>query len=386
MLLNTRGRPEMLMEVFDSLRLTTRQKDKISLWLCVDEDDRLTRSAIEAGRFADPGFPVHWNIGPSPQDWNQAFMDLWAKTGRSAEIYMLANDDVRFETNGWDDIVRDHFKPFPDGVVLACPYDPVAPEIATFPILGWGWFQTLGRVFSGYFYYWFEDKWVDEIGRMIGRYINIPILLSPIRGKGKTQRMRCLPFWTRFFQLSLPVRQAAATRLINAMHPNDEKARAAALAKMEEVAASFEKDAARFSDVYHVFQEERHTAMSPEERDRFTPPYFRQEVHVVTRLLAFAQAHLDKKEFAEALKYIEATQMADVRVRQAQEMKALCLRALGRNREAEDVEREAIMAWPRMNFLRRLFRFLGKVANEAKGLLVGLTSGGKRDPNRKLGG
>ena len=30
-LLNTRSRPEKLAEVFDSLRLTTRQKDKISL-------------------------------------------------------------------------------------------------------------------------------------------------------------------------------------------------------------------------------------------------------------------------------------------------------------------------------------------------------------------
>jgi hypothetical protein len=38
-----------------------------------------------------------------------------------------------------------------------------------------------------------------------------------------------------------------------------------------------------------------------------------------------------------------------------------------------------------MSAMRRLFRFLGMVANEAKGLLVGLTSKGKRDPNKKLG-
>ena len=38
-----------------------------------------------------------------------------------------------------------------------------------------------------------------------------------------------------------------------------------------------------------------------------------------------------------------------------------------------------------MSVLRRFFRFLGMVANEAKGLLVGLTSKGKRDPNKKLG-
>jgi hypothetical protein len=262
----------------------------------------------------------------------------------------------------------------------------VAPEIATFPILGGGWLNTMGRIYAGYFHYWFDDMWVDQIGRMIGRYINIPILLSPIKGKGKTQRMRCLPFWTRFFQLTLRERKEAATKLIGAIYPNDEKARANALAKMEELAAGFEKNAPEFSDFYHVFQEERHTAMSPEERDRFTPLYFKQETHAVSRLLSFAQEHLDKKEYAEALKYIEATQMADVRVRQAQEMKIQCLRALGRGAEADETAREAMLAWPRMDVARRTFRFLGKVANEGKTLVVGLISGGKRDPNRKLSG
>ena len=85
----------------------------------------------------------------------------------------------------------------------------------------------------GYFHYWYDDKWVDQIGRMVDRYINIPFLLSPIRGKGRTQRMRCLPFWTRFFQLTLIERKETATKLIHAMYPKDEKARAAALAKME---------------------------------------------------------------------------------------------------------------------------------------------------------
>jgi hypothetical protein len=384
-LLSTRGRPEKLLEVFSSLKTSTAGKDKIALWLYVDDDDQVTRKAIDGRQFPELGFPVHWHIGPRTPDWGHTYHVLWTATGRSAEVYMIANDDVRFETMGWDNVLRAQFAQHPDGIVLACPYDPVAPEIATFPIIGGGWLNTMGRIYAGYFHYWFDDMWVDQIGRMIGRYINIPILLSPIKGKGKTQRMRCLPFWTRFFQLTLPERKEIAVKLINAMHPNDEKARADALAKMEATAAGFEKKASEFSDLYHVFQEERHTAMSPEERDRFTPLYFKQEAHAVSQLLLHAQEHLDKKEYAGALKYIEATQMADVRVRQAHEMKVKCLRALGRNAEADKVAREAMLAWPRMNFVRRASRFLGKVANEGKTLLVGLASGGKRDPNRKLG-
>jgi hypothetical protein len=154
---------------------------------------------------------------------------------------------------------------------------------------------------------------------------------------------------------------------------------------MEEVAAGFKKEEESFSDVYSTFQEERHTAMSPEERDRFSPLYFKQEAHAVGRLLGIAQELFDKKQYAEALNYLEATQLADIRARQAQELMVQCLRALGRNSEAERIGKDAILAWPRMSALRRFFRFLGMVANEAKGLLVGLTSKGKRDPNKKLG-
>ena len=384
-LLSTRGRPDMLLEVFESLRATTVRKDKVALWLYVDDDDRVTRAAIDGGKFPELGFPVHWHIGPRTPDWGQTYQVLWTALGRTAEVYMIANDDARFETKGWDEVLAAEVAKYPDGILLACPYDPVAPAIATFPILGWGWLNTMGRVYAGYFHYWYDDKWVDQIGRMVGRYINIPILLSPIRGKGRTQRMRCLPFWTRFFHLTLPERQETATKLINAMYPKDEKARAAALARMQEVADSFKKEEESFSDVYSTFQEERHTAMSPEERDRFSPLYFKQEAHAVSRLLGIAQQHFDKKEYADALKYLEATQLADIRAWPAQEMMVQCLRALGRQGEADRVAKDAIVAWPRMSAMRRFFRFLGMVANEAKTLLVGLTSKGKRDPNKKLG-
>ena len=36
-MLSTRGRPDMLVEVFESLRGTTVGKDKVALWLYMDE-------------------------------------------------------------------------------------------------------------------------------------------------------------------------------------------------------------------------------------------------------------------------------------------------------------------------------------------------------------
>jgi hypothetical protein len=60
-------------------------------------------------------------------------------------------------------------------------------------------------------------------------------------------------------------------------------------------------------------------------------------------------------------------------VRWAQKLKADCLRSLGRTAEADRAEKETLTAWPEMASARRLFRFLGMVANEGKRLVVGMT-------------
>ncbi len=150
-LLSTRGRPDMLLEVFDSLRATTTGKDKVALWLYVDDDDHVTREAIDSGKFPDLGFPVHWHIGPRTPDWGQTYQVLWTALGRTAEVYMIANDDVRFETKGWDDVLRAEVAKYPDGILLACPYDPVAPAIATFPIHRLGLAEHDGARLCGVF-------------------------------------------------------------------------------------------------------------------------------------------------------------------------------------------------------------------------------------------
>ena len=61
-------------------------------------------------------------------------------------------------------------------------------------------------------------------------------------------------------------------------------------------------------------------------------------------------------------------------VRQAQDMKVECLRALGKNSEADKIAKEVLVAWPEMNFFRRLFRFLGMVASDGKAMIVGFLS------------
>jgi tetratricopeptide (TPR) repeat protein len=376
-LIATRARPEMLSEVFESLKANTQRKDQTALWLYVDEDDQVTRQAIEGKKFPDPGFPVHWHIGPQTASLGETHEALWQASSRASAIYMVSVDDARFDTPGWDEILRKAFAAYPDGVLLAFPHDPMTADTATYPIFGWRWLATLQRFFPGYFPFWYDDRWVGQVGRLAGRLLKLPILLYPIRGKGRTRRMRNLPFWTRFFQLTLAERKDSARKLIAAIHLEDQAAQAPALAAMEEVAAALLKEEGAFSDIYSVFQEERHTDLTPEEREVFDPKYFQQEALAVSRLIAIAREHIARKRFAEAMEFLDATQFSDLRVRQAQAAKAQCLRALGRTAEAERVASEQLAAWPDLAGTRRLFRLVGAVANDAKRLLVGLTERGK---------
>jgi hypothetical protein len=183
----TRGRPEMLAQSIASLKATTAQKDKTHLWIYVDEDDQKSRQAIEAKTIPDPGLPVHWHIAERTAGLGQIHQALWNASGQASEVYMFASDKSHFDTPGWDDVIRAKSAEHPDGVMLAFAHDPNTADQGTYPILGWNWVRTLGYFFPGYFPFWFDDLWVDQIGRMVGRFAKLPIVIAPVGGeRGRT--------------------------------------------------------------------------------------------------------------------------------------------------------------------------------------------------------
>jgi len=377
LIMSTRGRPKMLAEVFAALKNHTVQKEKVSLWLYVDEDDSATRQAIDDGQLSDAGVQLHWHIGGQRPGYGEMQTILWQVAGHTAEIYMVLADDVCFNTPGWDNILRKVAAEFPDGIFLASPHDPMTADTCTYPVFGWRWLETLQQIFCGRFPFWYDDRWVHQIGEMAGRYVWLPITMLSIGGKGRTRRMRDVPFWARFFQLSLDERKNSAKQLIDAMNLEPEK-KDAALKNLEQRAAELEKQQDQFSDLYAVFQEERFTLHTPEERRAFNPAYFKKEADAVAQLLQYAQQRIAGKKYGEALKFLDGTLMSNLRVRQAQDMKVECLHALGRNAEADKLAKETLVAWPEMNFWRRLFRLSGMLATETKIMIVGFLQGGKK--------
>ena len=374
-LIVTRARPKMLAEVFTSLAASTTRKDCAAIWLYVDDDDTVTREAIAKNEFPDPGFPVHWHIGHRTGNVAEAYELLLREPACVSDYYISCVDDARFDTPGWDEIIRNKFSQFPDGLLLGFAHDPMTTDSATYLIYSRRWVDALGGVYPLYFPHWFPDTWAYHVACMAGRHAKLPIVMYPIRGKGRTKLMRNLPFWTRFFQLTLPEREEAARKLIATINPAD---KATALATLRQVADELRKEGDRFSDVYCAFQEERHAELDIAERAQFNAKYFKHEAAAVARLIETARELIAQKKFAEAMDCLDATQLSDLRVKQAQVLKSECLRALGNSAEADQVLKESLAAWPQMTMLRKCFRFLGMVANDGKRMLVGMTEKGSR--------
>jgi hypothetical protein len=366
LLLPTRGRPEMLGQVFDSLEHATARKDKVAVWLYIDHDDAPTLEAIQSGRFGKYSFGIHWVVGDRTASLGELHNITWQECTSGSGIFMLHADDTSFVTHGWDDIIRAAFDKYPDRILVAHPHDPALHEPTFQMILSAEWMAATGYFSTAWFPFWFDDVWLDQIGQMIGRRAQLPIQLGLIGGKGKTMRMRNMAFWTSFYNHTLDERVATAAKLREIIHPkpgperdrNEEEGRA--------VIERFAGERSSFSDLYALFREERHSSLDADQRGRYDERYFNLEAKAVAKLLAKAQSALKENRFAEALSLLEVITHSDLHASYVNRLKAEALRGLGRVAEAEALQAETARQWPDNSLLRRIFRFMAYVFVEAK--------------------
>lgn len=128
LLLPTRGRPELLQRLFDSVAATSAAIDRLELVLYVDDDDVPTRGV------SHDELQIVRLIKPAKQAMgamNQACYE--ASRGR---YVMLMNDDVVFRSRDWDRRVIASFAEFPDEIALVYGNDLYQRQaLPTMPIL-----------------------------------------------------------------------------------------------------------------------------------------------------------------------------------------------------------------------------------------------------------
>ena len=136
LLLPTRGRPDAVRELLNSLKRTTRNPEQIELILYLDEDDALSHE-IE-----DDVFTLVKLIRPRAV---MGVMTCECYRFSSGRYLMLANDDVVFRTEAWDRIVAEALGAWGDGIALAWGNDLVhGARFATHPFLTRRFCEILG--------------------------------------------------------------------------------------------------------------------------------------------------------------------------------------------------------------------------------------------------
>ena len=369
LILPTRARPEMLAQVFDSIEQTAAQKSKVAVWLYIDHDDQVTLDAIHSGRFNQYTFGINWVLGEKTASLGELQNISCEHCNSGSGIFMLHADDTTFVTPGWDDIIRRSYDAFPDRIMVAHPHDPELHEPTFQMILSAEWIAATGRFSTAYFPYWFDDIWLDQIGQMLGRRRQLPIKLGLVGGKGKTNRMRNVAFWTAFYNHTLDERIETAGRLREIIFPKPspekEQNEAAALGVIQQ----FRSEQTNFSDLYALFREERHSGLPPEQRNRFDENYFVLEARAVARLLSKVRTQVAAKNYQEGLLLLNAALYAELRSPHVNKLKVECLRELGKVHEAEKLEAENAHMWPDNPLLRRIFSFIAYVFVEAKRMI-----------------
>src|ERR1022692_551415 len=124
----TRGRPESLLRLCNSIRAATRHLELLEVVLVVDRDDE------PSVRFQYEGLNIRKvEVAPGLAMGSLNMAGYRAATGK---YLMLLNDDIVLQTPGWDDRVMEAFRNYSDGMVLVHVNETIfGARLCTFPFL-----------------------------------------------------------------------------------------------------------------------------------------------------------------------------------------------------------------------------------------------------------
>jgi hypothetical protein len=205
----TRERPFDLVRTLNAVVRNMTREDT-TLLLCVDADDKQTINALDT-------IPNDRRIRISVKEREDSRGEKYdrALTEAPADVYLVGHDCVPLNTVGFDDLVVRAAESFPDGI--GCVYSPMANM--SFPSMQAPTarlVEKIGYIYSHEYPFWFIDHELDDIVRMIGRYVFVNIEQDiATRRPSKTLRLRELKFWTTYFDIATMRRRNLAHSIID---------------------------------------------------------------------------------------------------------------------------------------------------------------------------
>lgn len=185
-ILPSRERPGLLAQLLDSLKTNTEDIKNIEVIIALDEDDKTDYSFLENYKFVT-AFRVRRSLNFSKDYYN------FLAQKSSGRWIICMNDDGRFETDGWDDLVLGildncsnviygHTQDGMDGFRVKH-YEPYC----SFPLVGRGGYEALGYIFPPRIPIWGANIWTKYLYEQVGSVVKLPIMIKHYCPYNKTR-------------------------------------------------------------------------------------------------------------------------------------------------------------------------------------------------------
>jgi hypothetical protein len=209
--IGARGRPDKLLETV-RLSLENASRPDTVFLICLDDDDETMLP-----RLGD--FPKDERIRLSVKKREDSRGEKYDRCLKEApaDIYLLGTDHSILMTPGWDQIILDASVLFPDGIGVV---NVGGMNNASFPKLQAITSKLVDLIGFTYNYdypFWFIDHELDDIARMIGRFVFADVEVDTVRLRtgNRTQRCRDLKFWSMYYFVFAHWRRELANKIIN---------------------------------------------------------------------------------------------------------------------------------------------------------------------------
>ena len=184
LLVPSRGRPDGCLRMWRSALDTARDPLNLQLVLYLDTDDP-TRPGYARWVTLTDTARIKTITGPRivlSQMWNRC----WEQA--DGEIGWHGNDDITFNTPGWDAIIKGVFADYPDRIVFVHGADGIQNQaLGAHGFLHRRWTETVGTFVPPFFSSDYNDTWLTEVADRLGRRRFLPGLdiehHHPVAGK-----------------------------------------------------------------------------------------------------------------------------------------------------------------------------------------------------------
>ncbi len=347
-----RARPEYLDKSLDSIDRTVGDPSSIDAWIYVDNDDDITKRYISSGSYLRFSFKINWVVGERTASMGQMINILREKCSTNPGIYMPWPDDYVLKTRNWDGTIRDVFSRYPDGIVMGYLPDPIVgrSEQVTLPVQSATWINITGKMTTELFPYWKEDTWLDHVAQLVQRKVRLDdVSVEPISGKGKTRRLKNLPFWDRFFNNLMDERIKEANLLRQAMYPKDSPQYQKSMEEAERLAETLMEKREK-TTIDSLLAMERACSSFPEKPEpHLITLYLVLEARAVSHLCSKVDSLMQAGDFGKALKMLDNVVLAEQEYKNVNYLRAVCLTHLGRPNEAAQAARKELSLQPGHN-------------------------------------